>query len=166
MPAGRTGEYVAFERLYRENADRIFALCQRMSGDRARATEVAQDVFVRAWKRRGQLQRDVDPTTWLWHIALEVVLSRRGSERRSARVSVVEDGPAMPPLPSPPFGTARLDLDAALQSLPPRARAIYVLHDVEGHTHDAIARFLDSTPAVVREHLHRARAVVRGALTR
>ena len=57
------------ERLYREHADRIYGLCLRMSGDRVRATELAQDVFVRAWEQLDRLQPGTDAGAWLWRLA-------------------------------------------------------------------------------------------------
>lgn len=164
--AARTGEYVAFERLYRENADRIFALCQRMAGDRARATEIAQEVFVRAWRQRRRFNQDTDAAAWLWHLAVEVVLSAHLDEpRRFAQVIVHDDAHARTPV-YPSLPTRGVDLDRAMQSIPARARAVYVLHDVEGYTPGAVARLMALDADTVRRELHRARAVIREALTR
>src|SRR5215207_9971952 len=80
------------ERLYREHADRIYGLCLRMSGDRVRAAELAQDVFVRAWEQLDQLRPDSDAGAWLWRLATNVVLNAmRSDRRRLARVAPVAD---------------------------------------------------------------------------
>ena len=80
------------ERLYREHADRIYGLCLRMSGDRVAATELAQDVFVRAWEQLERLRPDSDAGAWLWRLATNVVLNAMRSERRRlARVAPVAE---------------------------------------------------------------------------
>jgi RNA polymerase sigma-70 factor (ECF subfamily) len=159
-----------FEALYREHADRVYGLCLRMSGDRGQATELAQDVFVRAWQQLDRLRPGGEPGAWLWRLATNVVLNaRRGERRRLARVAPVGDGPGdlaaleRADLRTPP-AVRRLSLAAAVAALPERARHVYVLHDVEGYAHDEIAALLGVAGGTVRAHLHRARALLREAL--
>lgn len=167
FPAARTGEYVAFERLYRENADRIFALCQRMAGDRARATEIAQEIFVRAWRQRRRLRIDDDPGARLWHLAVEIVLAARlDDQSRGPRVLVHDDAHTHTARVYPSLPTRGVDLDRAMQAIPARARAIYVLHDVEGYTAEEIAELMTLDADDVRAQLHRARGVLREVLAR
>jgi RNA polymerase sigma-70 factor, ECF subfamily len=155
-----------FERLYRDHADRVYALCLRMSGDRADATELAQDVFVRAWEKFDRLAPGTEAGAWLWRLAVNVVLNaRRADRRRLARVAPVED---LAPLERAdlrtPLPVRRLSFDAAVARLPDRARAVYVLHDVEGYAHPEIAAMLGVAEGTVRAHLHRARSLMREAL--
>src|SRR5215217_3261048 len=90
--AAQESRSALLERLYREHADRIFGLCLRMSGDRVRATELAQDVFVRAWEQLDRLCPDTDAGAWLWRLATNVVLNAmRSDRRRLARVAPVAD---------------------------------------------------------------------------
>jgi RNA polymerase sigma-70 factor (ECF subfamily) len=154
------------ERLYREHADRMYGLCLRMSGDRVRATELTQDVFVHAWEQLDRLRRDSDAGAWLWRLATNVVLNAMRSERRRhARVAPVAE-PAL--LERARLGTPlpvrRLSLDAALARLPQRAREVFVLHDVEGFTGSEIAEMLGVAEGTVRAHLHRARSLMRETL--
>ena len=80
------------ERLYREHADSVYGLCLRMSGDPVRATELAQDVFVRAWEQLDRLQPGSDAGAWLWRLATNVVLNAmRSDRRRYARVAPVAE---------------------------------------------------------------------------
>src|SRR5215218_10261191 len=129
------------ERLYREHADRVYGLCLRMTGDPVRATELAQDVFVRAWEQLHRLRPESDEGAWLWRLAINVVLNARRSERR--RLARVEPAPDPALLERPELGTPlpvrRLTLDAAIARLPEKARAVYLLHDVEGFAHPEIA---------------------------
>ena len=154
------------ERLYREHADRIYGLCLRMSGDQVSATELAQDVFVRAWEQLDRLQPGGDPGAWLWRLATNTVLnSLRSDRRRLARVAPVAE-PAL--LERAQMGTPlpvrRMSLDAAMARLPDRAREVFVLHDVEGFAGPEIARMLGVAEGTVRAHLHRARTLMREAL--
>jgi RNA polymerase sigma-70 factor, ECF subfamily len=171
MPAARRSaaeesRAALLERLYRDHADRIYGLCLRMSGDRVHATELAQDVFVRAWEQLDRLQPDSDAGAWLWRLATNVVLnSLRSDRRRHARVAPVaepallERAQAGTPLP-----VRRLSLDAAMARLPDRAREVFVLHDVEGFAGPEIAQMLGVAEGTVRAHLHRARTLMREAL--
>jgi RNA polymerase sigma-70 factor (ECF subfamily) len=154
------------ERLYREHSDRIYGLCLRMSGDRVRATELAQDVFVRAWEQLERLRPGSDTGAWLWRLATNVVLNAmRSDRRRHARVApVAEPGLLERAQLGTPLPVRRLSLDAAIDRLPERAREVFVLHDVEGFSGPEIAEMLGVAEGTVRAHLHRARTLMREAL--
>src|SRR5215216_2894351 len=154
------------ERLYREHADRIYGLCLRMSGDRVRATELSQDVFVRAWEQLDRLRPDSDAGAWLWRLATNTVLNEmRSDRRRLARVApVAEPGLLERAELGTPLPVRRLSLDAAMARLPERAREVFVLHDVEGFAGAEIAELLGVAEGTVRAHLHRARTLMREAL--
>jgi RNA polymerase sigma-70 factor, ECF subfamily len=154
------------ERLYREHADRIFGLCLRMSGDRVRATELAQDVFVRAWEQLDRLRPDSDAGAWLWRLATNVVLNaQRAERRRLARVTPVAEPGLLERAPlGTPLPVRRLSLDAAIARLPDRAREVFVLHDVEGFASREVSELLGVAEGTVRAHLHRARTLMREML--
>jgi RNA polymerase sigma-70 factor (ECF subfamily) len=154
------------ERLYREHADRIYGLCLRMSGDRVMASELAQDVFVRAWEQLDRLRPDSDAGAWLWRLATNVVLNAmRSDRRRLARVApVAEPGLLERPELGTPLPVRRLSLDAAIARLPDRAREVFVLHDVEGFASHEVSELLGVAEGTVRAHLHRARTLMREAL--
>ena len=87
------GDRRAFERLYRANVDRIFSVCVRMVGDRAKAEDLTQDAFVRAWEKLGTFRGDSQFSTWLHRLAVNVVLNDRESEgrRRDRHDEGIED---------------------------------------------------------------------------
>ncbi|MGZ8415214.1 MAG: RNA polymerase sigma factor [Gemmatirosa sp.] len=150
---------VDFAGLYREHVGRVHALCLRMAGDPVEATELTQDVFVRAWERLDGFRGDSALGTWLHRLAVNVVLERvRADRRRLARVEpashLLEEW-AVPSARDPVL--ERIDLDAALPHLPEGARVVFVLHDVEGFSHDEIARLTGLAPGTIRTQLHRAR---------
>jgi RNA polymerase sigma-70 factor (ECF subfamily) len=160
------GDRRAFERLYRAHVDRIFALCVRMSGDRLQAEELTQDVFVRAWEKLPTFRGDSAVSTWLHRVAVNVVLSQRKTDG-VRRARTVEDEDVVHTAPTRAvFVGDRLDLDAAIAALPPGARTIFVLHDVEGFTHEEIGEQLGITSGGSKAQLHRARMLLREALSR
>jgi RNA polymerase sigma-70 factor (ECF subfamily) len=167
----RGGDVAAFELLYRATAGRVFALCLRMSGDRDRARELAHDVFVRAWEKLPGFRGDASFATWLHRLAVNEVLEQaRGERRRLARVSLAgdEDEGAVERRAPAAAGDpdARIDLERAIALLPPNARRVFVLHDVDGYRHGEIARAMAIAEGTVRAHLHRARRLLMEMLER
>ena len=165
------GDLGAFEELYRRHAGRVHALCLRMSGDPARARELTQDVFVRLWERLGSFRGEAALSTWLHRLAVNVVLvSLRGERRRTRRVMLADDegepGTLAEGSAAPEAIEDRLDIEAAVAALPPGARTVFVLHDVEGYRHEEIARMTGAAPGTLRAQLHRARKLLMEALTR
>lgn len=154
----QAGDDAAFTALYHAHAGRVFALCLRMAGDRARATDLAQDVFVRLWERLPQFRFESALATWLHRLAVNTVLEAMRSElRRSARVATGDDDLLdAAPEPALPLDV-QLDLERALPRLATGPRQVFVLHVIEGVPTDEIAALLGLAPATVRVHLHRAR---------
>jgi RNA polymerase sigma-70 factor, ECF subfamily len=165
----RAGDVAAFELLYHEHASRVYAICLRMTADARRARELTQDVFVRAWERLSAFRGDAAFASWLHRIAVnEVLMGARADKRRTSRVALAEDvegvdghadGEAM-------SGDVEqeIDLERAIAALPPGARRVFVLHDVEGYKHEEIARMTGTAPGTLRAQLHRARRLLMEAL--
>lgn len=165
------GDVGAFERLYARSAGRVYAVCIRMTGDPQRARELTHDAFVRAWERLSTFRGESAFDTWMHRLAVNVVLTAtRGDRRRAARFSSSTDEETAESELA--FGRApidvetRLDIERAIASLPPRAREVFVLHDVEGYKHDEIADRLELQPSSVRAQLHRARQLIMRMLNR
>lgn len=162
------GDPAAFEALYRQHVGRVYALCLRLTGDAAHAEELTQDAFVRAWERLGSFRGESAFSSWLYRLTVNVVLLRlRAARRRSLRVFTTDD-PAALERPAPESGgpAARLDLERAVAALPPGAREVFVLHDVEGHRHEEIARLTGIAVGTSKAQLFRARRLLREALSR
>ena len=164
------GDRRAFERLYRTHVNRVFSLCTRMCGSKVRGEELTQDVFVRAWEKLPQFRGDAQFSTWIHRVAVNIVLTDRKNEARN-RKRMVEDEPEKGETPlqkasvTPGYGD-RMDITAAMAQLPPGARQIFVLHDVEGYKHEEIAEMCGITAGGSKAQLHRARLLLREALTR
>ena len=160
------GDRRAFERVYRAHVNRVFSLCTRMLGDRTLAEEVTQDVFVRVWEKLPGFRGESAFSTWLHRVTVNVVLSRRKAVGvHQARTTDDEEAQSL--AASRPVSVGdRLDLEAAIAGLPPGARRVFVLHDVEGFTHEEIGDQLGISPGGSKAQLHRARMLLRAALTR
>jgi RNA polymerase sigma factor (sigma-70 family) len=166
VAAAAAGDRRAFERLYRAHLDRVYSLCARMLGDRTMAEEVTQDVFVRVWEKLPQFRAESAFGTWLHRVTVNVVLSHRKTTGISQARTVGDDS-AIDSAPTRSVSVAeRLDLDAAIAGLPRGARKVFVLHDVEGFTHEEIGSQLGITPGGSKAQLHRARLLLRAALSR
>lgn len=160
----QAGDHDAFAVLYRAHVGRIHALCLRLEGDSARAAELTQDVFVRAWQRLGTFRGESSFATWLHRLAVNVVLSdRRSAFRRGRRLLSTGEPERFERASECPAG-ADLDLEGAIARLPAGARAVFVLHDVEGYTHEEIADSAGIAPGTSKAQLFRARRLLREML--
>lgn len=160
------GDVDAFAALYQQHAGRVYALCLRLTADSQKARELTQDVFVRGWEALPDFRGDASITTWLHRIAVNAMLMQRRSERRrTARVSLADDDAddanALLHGASAPadVGTA-IDLERAVAELPPGVRRAFVLHAVEGYSHEEIARMTGLAAGTLRAQLHRARQLL------
>lgn len=160
------GDAAAFEELYRTHAGRIHALCLRLEGDQARAEELTQDVFVRAWQRLPTFRGESAFGTWLHRLAVNVVLADRRTLWRRGRRLLFTDDPAAFERPGEAAPGNTGDLEGAIAALPRGARAVFVLHDVEGYTHEEIARLSGIAAGTSKAQLFRARRLLREALDR
>jgi RNA polymerase sigma-70 factor (ECF subfamily) len=153
------GDVGAFELIYGSHAGAIYKLCRRMVSDETTARELTQDIFVRAWERLVTFRGQSSLATWLHRLGVNVVLEHLRSSKREALRLIDGDDES--------FGARvtgggqqiddRIDLDAALVQLPLGARTVFVLHDVEGYSHDEIAQMTGIAPGTARAQLWRAR---------
>jgi RNA polymerase sigma-70 factor (ECF subfamily) len=163
-----SGDRRAFERLYHLHATRVFSLCVRMVNDRTRAEELTQDVFVRVWEKLHLFRGESAFGTWLHRMTVNVVLNDRKTEgRQRARFLDDDDGEGLNSLSARPHAPGdRMDLEQAIAQLPKGARRVFTLHDVEGYKHEEIAEMLGVTTGATKAQLHRARLLLRQALSR
>jgi RNA polymerase sigma factor (sigma-70 family) len=166
----RRGDVDAFELLYRQHAGRVYALCLRLAADPVVARELTQDTFVKAWEALPRFRAEASLTTWLHRIAVNALLERRrGEKRRSARVALADDEEegeidVAGVVPATDVATA-IDLERAIGALPPGVRRAFVLHEVEGYTHEEIATMTGWAKGTLRAQLHRARQLLMRALS-
>lgn len=158
----------AFECLYRRHIGRVHAICLRMTANASRAEELTQKAFLTVWQKLPLFRGESAFTSWLHRVAVNTVLADlRAEGRRTQRVFGTEDPAAFetaPRSPGVPAAGIRIDLEQAIALLPPQARAVFVLHDVEGWQHDEIAAELGVATGTSKAQLHRARRLLQEAL--
>jgi RNA polymerase sigma-70 factor (ECF subfamily) len=130
------------------------------------AVEITQDVFVRAWQKLGTFRGEAAFGTWLYRLAVNVILARRATyaTRRARYIAEDEVLDTVPARPAPV--DLAMDFDTAIERLPEGARHIFVLHDVEGFKHEEIASMLGITSGTSKAQLHRARMMLRRTLNK
>lgn len=158
------GDAAAFEQLYRRHAGRVHGTILRLVGrDRARAEELTQDAFVQAWRKLGSFRFESAFATWLHRLGVNIALMdlriRRDEDAMDDDELQAAAGGEVP------FCAAeRGDLERAVAALPARARAVLVLHDVEGFKHEEISAELRMAVGSSKAQLHRARGLLRRML--
>ena len=151
----------AFETLYARHANALYATALRLTDDRDAAFDASHDAWVRAVERLASFEQRSSFRTWLTGILMNVARERWRTERDLPLDVVGEIASAEPVLEADP-----IDLENAIAALPPRFRAVLVLHDVDGFTHDEIAAMLGIVPGTSKSQLARARQRVRALLTK
>ena len=153
----------AFEALYRRHHRRVHGVIVRLVGQAgSRAEDLTQEAFVRAWQALPAFRFESAVSTWLHRLAVNTALMELRSRR--GRPGMDDDEDALESVPSADTaGNAMLgrDLERAVATLPPRARAVLVLHDVEGWKHEEIAAELGMAVGSSKAQLHRARHLLR-----
>ena len=162
--AAAAGDRQAFQRLYRLHVDRVHGAVYRLAGyDRARAEDLTQDAFIRAWQKLPGFRHESAFGTWLYRLAVNLALMDIRA-RNADPVSMLDDD-LLPDSGETPFCAAeREELERAIGQLPPRARAVLVLHDIEGWRHEEIGSELGMAIGTSKAQLHRARSLLRKVL--
>ena len=160
------GDVDAFHALYNENAGRVYALCLRLSGgDDVDASALMQDVFIKVWRGLSTFRGDSAFSSWLHRLAVTTLLQNvRADKRRMARVLPMEDPARIEKAPETESPEGRMDIEAAVASLPKGARVAFVMHEIEGLHHEEIAEQLGIAVGTVKSQLHRARKLLREKL--
>ena len=163
------GDMQAFEEIYQRHNRRVYSLCLRMTQNVSEAEDLAQEVFIQLFRKIGSFRGESAFTTWLHRLTVNQVLMhfrKRGvrmeqtTEDGETPVQIVkgtENPNAMPVVD-------RIALDKAIAQLPPGYRTVFVLHDVEGHEHEEIARMLGCSVGTSKSQLHKARMKLRTLL--
>jgi RNA polymerase sigma-70 factor (ECF subfamily) len=163
------GDMSAFEELYERHNSRVYSLCLRMTHNVTEAEDLTQEAFIQLFRKVGSFRGDSAFTTWLHRLTVNQVLMHfrknsvkreRTTEEGETPVQVVRgtENPNQMPV------IDRIALDKAVGQLAPGYRTVFVLHDVEGHDHEEIARMLGCAVGTSKSQLHKARMKLRRLL--
>ena len=160
------GSEAAFRQLYQRHTPRMRGVVLRLlrdAHDAGNAADDADDVVQETWLRASAaLERfrwESTLSTWLCGIGVHAALEVLRRNRRWVDDEALDQVAATDPPPG-----EGIDMSTALAALPSRQRAVMVLHDVEGYTHDEIAVLLGIVPGTSKSQLTHARNAVRRAL--
>jgi len=164
--AAGQGDARAFESIYRKHLRRVYAVVWRLvGGHHARAEDLVQETFVRAWQALPGFRFESAFSTWLHRLAVNTTLMELRS--RSGAEALETDDAALE-WQATPDSAGRIataaDLEKIIASLPPRARAVLILYDIEGWKHEEIAASLGMAIGSSKAQLHRARSLMRTRL--
>lgn len=167
--AAAGGDMGAFEQLYARHNRRVYSVCLRMTQNVAEAEDLAQEAFIQLFRKIGSFRGESAFTTWLHRLTVNQVLMHfrkrsvkleRTTEEGDTPVQIVrgtENPNKMPVLD-------RIGLEHALKHLPPGYRSVFVLHDIEGHDHEEVAKILGVAVGTSKSQLHKARMKLRRLL--
>ena len=167
----------AFEELVVLYQDKLFGQCYQLTRNYDDAQDLAQEVFVRAYKGLDSFRQRADLGTWLYRIAVNTFLNSRRREPDVPPISLdatidTDDGEMMRqvaattenPLEELEQRELRALLDTGLEKLSPEFRAVLVLREFEEYTYDEIAETLDCSLGTVKSRLNRARRALKEEL--
>lgn len=168
------GDAEAFERIYRLHNRRVYALCLRMVGNTAEAEDLTQEAFMQLFRKIGTFRGESAFSTWLHRLAVNVVLMRLRkktlTETSLEEVTEPDEDAGGPrkDIGGPDLRLSgsvdRVNLERAVEQLPPGYRSIFVLHDVQGYEHNEIATIMNCSIGNSKSQLHKARMRLRELL--
>ena len=168
----KQGDAEAFEILYNLHKRRVYSLCLRMTANTAEAEDLTQEAFMQLYRKIGTFRGESAFSTWLHRMAVNVVLMRLRKKGLpivplEETIETEEESPKKEP--GAPDLTLegsidRMQLQRAIEALPPGYRSIFVLHDVEGFEHNEIAELVGCSIGNSKSQLHKARLKLRDLL--
>lgn len=168
----KQGDGDAFETLYDLHKRRVYSLCLRMTANAAEAEDLTQEAFLQLFRKIGTFRGESAFSTWLHRMAVNVVLMRL----RKKNLPIVplddpleteeESSKKEPGAPDLKLAGSvdRMQIQRAVDALPPGYRTIFVLHDVEGYEHNEIAELVGCSIGNSKSQLHKARMKLRDLL--
>jgi len=164
----RAGETALFEILMRRHNQRIYRVARAVIKDEADTEDVMQQAYINAFTHLSQFQDRSQFSTWLTRITVHEALARRRKwkpEETSEDVMETLTSPQPDPERQAYAAELRRVLEAAVDSLPETYRLVFMLRDIEGLSTSETAAGLELGDEAVKTRLHRARAMVRSAIT-
>lgn len=161
----RAGDGIAERALYDAHVDRVYRLAYRLAGDDALAQDFTQETFIRAFEKLDTFRGESALSTWLHAITTTVVLNGlRTVKRFHTREADLETADGVTGGPREAEPDLKVRLRQAIDALPQGYRTVFVMHDIEGFTHEEIGVALGVETGTSKAQLSRARAKLRETL--
>ena len=168
----KLGDEAAFETLYHLHKRRVYSLCLRMVSNPAQAEDLAQEAFLQLFRKVSTFRGESAFSTWLHRMTVNVVLMQL-RKKNLPQVSLEETIETDEESQKKELGAEdlklagsidRLQLERAIDRLPPGYKTVFVLHDVEGFEHNEIAEMVGCSIGNSKSQLHKARLKLRDYL--
>jgi RNA polymerase sigma-70 factor (ECF subfamily) len=159
------GEPRAQRELYENHVDRVYRLAYRLAGDDELARDFTQLTFIRAFERIAEFRHDSSLGTWLHAIGVSVALNGlRTVKKNRVRNVPLDEAAGLGAVSTSAEPDLKARLDAAIDSLSEKYRTVFLMHDVEGFTHEEIGAALCIPAGTSKTRLFQGRAKLREAL--
>src|SRR4029079_15996657 len=156
------GDAAAERELYETYVDRIYRLAFRLAGDDELARDFTQATFIRAFEKIGSFRGDSSLSTWLHSIGVSVALNGlRKTKRQPNRAAPMDEGISIGASHSEADPDLKERLARAIDALAEKYRTVFVMHDVEGYTHEEISEAMGIPIGTSKSHLFQARSKLR-----
>ena len=173
----QNGEVSAFNQLVQKYRQPLFSTIYNMTGNREDATDIAQDVFIKAFQSIKRFRGQASFYTWLYRIAVNssITFIKRAKKQRFINYETIDETLVSSEILE--YFTAKTKtekgallkelqekLNEALQKLSPKHRIVVILHEVEGMNHKEIADITKTSEGTVRSRLHYAKKMLQAFL--
>jgi RNA polymerase sigma-70 factor (ECF subfamily) len=159
------GDPAAQRELYDSHVDRVYRLAYRLAGEDELARDFTQLTFIRAFERIGDFRFESSLATWLHTIGVSIALNGlRKVKTARTREAPIEAASTIGAFPREAEPDLKVRLRAAIDSLSEKYRTVFLMHDVEGYTHEEIGAALGIPPGTSKTRLFQGRAKLREAL--
>ena len=164
----RAGDLASFEILMRRHNQRIYRAARAILRDENEVEDVMQQAYINAFTHLHQFEERSRFSTWLTRIAVNEAIGKRQRLHQATPATGNEVAAAASPQPTPEHlayaGELQRLLEEAVDELPDAYRAVFMLRDIEGLSTSETGEALELGDEAVKTRLHRARAMLRGAV--
>ena len=164
ITAAKNGDKQAFYQLYREFVGRVYAICWRLLGNKQKAEDASQEIFIKVWQQLPTFRGDSSFATWLHSIATRTAIDLWRQDKHLRLTDSTEDAPELleksTECDSSGGDSSAVPLEQAIQRLPAQAKAVFVLFALEGYQHQEIAGMLGIAEGTSKAQYFRARQLL------
>lgn len=159
-----SGSADAFRFIYEKFSGRVYALALRLCGNQDAADDLTQEVFIKTWEGLSSFKGESALYSWIHKICINCFLMKlRADKNYEKKIAGSSENPLMLAYNNDDIS---LDLEKALQKLPPQAKLVFILFEIEGYGHKEISKMLNIEEGTSKAHLHKARKILREELAK
>lgn len=158
------GERAAQQQLYLRYKDWVFNLSYRMANHQEEAEDIAQKVFIQAFRKIASFRGEAAFSSWLYRLAMNVCINHFHKEKRRKTQMVSDPDAAYSKAGKSEDFDLKPHLERAIRTLPEGYRMVFILHDIEGFNHQEIGEMMNCSEGTSKSQLHKARRELRQLL--